>query len=110
MIDQSKVVYGNQVDEKEFYISPTIMVDVTKDDLVMQEEIFGPILPILNVKSVKEATDFVKDNEKPLALYVFSKNKKVVDEVLKMTSSGGVCVNDAIVHATSMIFFRCQLF
>lgn len=98
LIDPSKVVYGNHLDEDDLYISPTIMVDVTKEDLVMQEEIFGPILPIISVSNIPETIDFVQSNEKPLALYIFSNNKKVPDEIIKMTSSGSVCVNDAIMQ------------
>jgi len=74
------------------------MTEVASDDAVMQEEIFGPILPILTVDTLQEAITFVQDREKPLALYVFSKRQKVVDEVLARTSSGGACVNDAVIH------------
>jgi len=81
------VFYGNKCDEDDLYISPTIMTEVAPDDAVMQEEIFGPILPILTVDTLEEAITFVQDREKPLALYIFSNDQKNIDQVLKMTSS-----------------------
>ncbi|XP_066921725.1 aldehyde dehydrogenase family 3 member B2-like [Clytia hemisphaerica] len=98
LIDPSKVVYGNHLDEKDLYISPTIMKNVSSDDPVMQEEIFGPILPVLSVANVDEAVEFVQENEKPLALYVFSKKNDVVNDILARTSSGTVCVNDCVLQ------------
>ncbi|XP_066929611.1 aldehyde dehydrogenase, dimeric NADP-preferring-like [Clytia hemisphaerica] len=98
LIDPSKVVYGNKVDEDDLYISPTIMKDVSPDDPVMQDEIFGPILPVLTVKNIDEAIRYVQEREKPLALYIFSNVQKTIDRILKMTSSGSVCVNDAVVQ------------
>ena len=70
----------------------------------MQDEIFGPILPILTVASVEEAISFVQEREKPLALYIFSNVQKTIDRVLKMTSSGSVCVNDAMVQGAGKGF------
>lgn len=73
-------------------------MDVHPDDPVMQEEIFGPILPIVIVKSAEEAIHFINEREKPLALYVFTKNSKVKKAFLTATSSGGVTINDTIMH------------
>merc|ERR1719450_685185 len=99
LIDESKVVFGNITDEDELYISPTIMKNVTADDAVMQDEIFGPVLPIIKVATGQDAIDFVNDREKPLAVYVFSNNYALTQKISNETSSGGVCINDTIVHA-----------
>ncbi|KAM6068532.1 aldehyde dehydrogenase family 3 member B1-like [Theristicus caerulescens] len=91
---------GGQTDAEARYIAPTVLVDVQQDDPIMQEEIFGPILPILTVASVDDAIAFINTRERPLALYVFSSCKKVVNRVLERTSSGGFCANDTIMHMT----------
>ncbi|KAJ8254225.1 hypothetical protein COCON_G00208370 [Conger conger] len=93
-----KVVIGGQSDEQERYIAPTVLVDVPEDDVLMDGEIFGPILPILTIQTLEEGIDFMNRREKPLALYVFSDESKVVQTVLEHTSSGGFCSNDGIVH------------
>ena len=97
-------MYGNKVDKNDLYISPTIMKNVSPDDPVMQDEIFGPILPVLTIANVDEAIRFVQEREKPLALYIFSNVQKTIDHILKMTSSGSVCVNDAIVQGAGKEF------
>nr|XP_057905955.1 aldehyde dehydrogenase family 3 member B1 [Doryrhamphus excisus] len=94
----TKVVIGGQSDQEDKYIAPTVVVDVAKDDVLMEKEIFGPILPIISVESLEKAIDFVNDKEKPLALYVFSDETSVIKTVLQKTSSGGFCSNDGIVH------------
>eukprot|EP00440_Ansanella_granifera_P041939 gb/GFBE01045465.1/.p1 GENE.gb/GFBE01045465.1/~~gb/GFBE01045465.1/.p1 ORF type:complete len:470 (+),score=109.72 gb/GFBE01045465.1/:1-1410(+) len=78
------------------YIPPTLIVDPSPESKVMQEEIFGPVLPILTVKRIEDAIDFVNARDKPLALYMFSSSKRTVDSVLANTTSGGCCVNDCI--------------
>ncbi len=98
MIDQDKVIFGGQTDRDDKYIAPTFMDNVSREDAVMQEEIFGPILPIMEYESLDEVIDFVNEGEKPLALYMFSKNDKNVRRVLKECSSGGACVNDTVMH------------
>ncbi|XP_070215198.1 aldehyde dehydrogenase family 3 member B1 isoform X3 [Bos mutus] len=80
--------------------APTVLVDVQETDPVMQEEIFGPILPIVNVRSLGQAIDFINRREKPLALYAFSNSSQVVKRVLAQTSSGGFCGNDGFMHLT----------
>jgi len=92
------VVFGGKHDRSDLYIEPTILDNVKPTDKVMESEIFGPILPVLTVKSVNEAVDFVNEREKPLAVYVFSGNNKHIQDVLKNTSSGGVTINDVIFH------------
>ncbi|XP_029812914.1 aldehyde dehydrogenase family 3 member B1 [Suricata suricatta] len=95
-----RVAIGGQSDESERYIAPTVLVDVEETEPVMQEEIFGPILPIVNVRGLDEAIDFINRREKPLALYAFSNNKQVVKRLLAQTSSGGFCGNDGFMHLT----------
>ncbi|XP_027027671.1 aldehyde dehydrogenase family 3 member B1 [Tachysurus fulvidraco] len=97
---QGKVVIGGESVKEDKYMAPTVLVDVTESDVLMQEEIFGPILPILTVESLEQGISFINDREKPLALYVFSDQSQVVNTVLEQTSSGGFCSNDGIVHMT----------
>jgi len=98
LIKDGDVVVGGQTDESENYVAPTLLRNVSPDSDVMGEEIFGPVLPILKVKDMAEAIRFVNEREKPLALYVFSNDERVQQEVLDRTSSGGVCVNGTILH------------
>lgn len=93
-----KVAYGGNMDDKERFVQPTILTDVNPSDPIMLDEIFGPILPIVSVKDAAEAINFINEREKPLALYIFSKNKAVTDLILANTSSGGACVNDTLMH------------
>jgi len=101
LIDVRKTYYGGVTDPARLKISPTIMRDVTADDAIMQEEIFGPILPIIPVETMIEAEDFIAAREKPLALYLFTKRKIVEDRFLNYVSFGGGCVNDTIMHIAS---------
>lgn len=93
-----KVVLGGESNQEDKYIAPTVVVDVAEDDALMEEEIFGPILPILTVESLEEGISFINRREKPLALYVFSEDSSVIKTVLEKSSSGGFCSNDGIVH------------
>ncbi|XP_044106570.1 aldehyde dehydrogenase, dimeric NADP-preferring [Neovison vison] len=98
LMEGQKVAYGGTGDAATQYIAPTILIDVDPQSPVMQEEIFGPVMPIMCVRSLEEAIQFINQREKPLALYVFSLNDKVVKKVIAETSSGGVTANDVIVH------------
>jgi aldehyde dehydrogenase (NAD+) len=98
LMDSGDVVVGGKTDRANRYIAPTVLRGVSEDSPAMQDEIFGPILPVFSVKSLDEAIDFVNRRDKPLALYVFSKDKQVAERVLTSTSSGGVCVNDCLSH------------
>ena len=89
------IYHGGTYDKATRYLSPTILTDVSPDAPVMQEEIFGPIFPVLTFKTIDEVITFVTDREKPLALYYFGTNG---DYVLRHTSSGGACINDVIMH------------
>ncbi|KAM4846374.1 aldehyde dehydrogenase family 3 member B1 [Thomomys bottae] len=95
-----RVAIGGQSDESQLYIAPTVLVDVQETEPVMQEEIFGPILPLVTVRGLDEAIDFINQREKPLALYAFSNSNQVVRQMLERTSSGGFCGNDGFMHMT----------
>ena len=97
-IENANVVMGGEYDRSERYITPTIIDHVDVSSPIMQEEIFGPIFPIVTFKTTDEAINFVQDREKPLALYYFSESKQNIRRVLKHTSSGGTCINDTIMH------------
>jgi len=106
LLQSGKAVIGGSVDEARRFIEPTVLVDVSPDSPVMQEEIFGPILPVLTYEKIDEAIDFINARMKPLALYVFTDDKAVGNAVLTRTSSGGGCWNDTIIHlATSQMGF-----
>nr|XP_028688987.1 aldehyde dehydrogenase family 3 member B2 isoform X2 [Macaca mulatta] len=94
------VAIGGQSDESDRYIAPTVLVDVQETEPVMQEEIFGPILPIVNVRSVDEAIEFINRQEKPLALYAFSNSSQVVNQMLERTSSGSFAGNDGFLYVS----------
>lgn len=95
------MVFGGQSDAEKRYIAPTILDNVTEDTPIMQEEIFGPIMPVLTFDSIEELVALQKTKEKPLSLYFFSKDKKSQDLVLTQTSAGGVTINDCMIHAAS---------
>ncbi|MBQ7999744.1 MAG: aldehyde dehydrogenase [Ruminococcus sp.] len=106
LIDKSKVVIGGGSDMQTQQIEPTVMENVSFSDAVMQEEIFGPVLPILTYKHFDEVFDILKDKPKPLALYIFSEDKKHIKAVTQRLSFGGGCVNDVVIHlATSAMGF-----
>uniref|UniRef100_A0A8C5MU18 Aldehyde dehydrogenase n=1 Tax=Leptobrachium leishanense TaxID=445787 RepID=A0A8C5MU18_9ANUR len=96
------IVTGGQTDDAERYIAPTLLKDIKETDPVMQEEIFGPILPFLTVGSREEAIKFINQREKPLAVYVYSRDTQVVNEFLDRTGSGGFSANDGLMHSTLM--------
>ncbi|XP_030318549.1 aldehyde dehydrogenase family 3 member A2 [Calypte anna] len=98
LLEGQKIAHGGETDEASCFIAPTILTDVSPESKVMEEEIFGPVLPILPVRSVDEAIEFINRREKPLALYVFSNNKKFIKRVVSETSSGGVVQNDVVMQ------------
>lgn len=106
LIDPNKVVTGGTGDPDTLRIQPTVMDSVTWKDAVMQEEIFGPVLPVLTFDTVEEVVETVNSREKPLALYVFAENKQVIQQITSRCSYGGGCVNDCVIHlATSAMGF-----
>jgi aldehyde dehydrogenase (NAD+) len=98
LLGAGEVVTGGQHDAAQRYLAPTVLRNVPADAPVMADEIFGPILPVLTVPDVNAAIRFVTARDKPLALYVFSKNSAHIDQILESTTSGGACVNDAVTH------------
>ena len=106
LIDKNKVVVGCETNSKTNQIAPTVMDSVTESDAVMGEEIFGPIMPILTFDNFDDLIQELKDKDKPLALYLFSSNKKHIKRVTTELSYGGGCINDVVVHlATSEMGF-----
>jgi aldehyde dehydrogenase (NAD+) len=98
LLDNTDVVTGGETDVSDRYIAPTILKNVKEDDAVMQEEIFGPILPVISVPSVDSAIGFVNRHAKPLALYVFADDDDAQDRVLSGTSAGGTVLNHVWLH------------
>ncbi|XP_034056209.1 aldehyde dehydrogenase family 3 member B1 [Gymnodraco acuticeps] len=94
-----KVAVGGQVIEAEKYIAPTILTEVTESDPIMQQDIFGPVLPVLTVNNVDEAIAFINKQEKPLCVYAYSSNSKVITRLMSETSSGSFCSNDSILQS-----------
>ncbi|KAM8865858.1 aldehyde dehydrogenase family 3 member B1 isoform 2-T2 [Synchiropus picturatus] len=94
-----KVSVGGQVLEAERYVAPTVVSEVTGSDPIMQQDVLGPVLPVLTVHSVDEAISFINKQEKPLCVYVYSSNSKVISRVMAETSSGGFCSNDSVLQS-----------
>ncbi len=101
LIDKEKVIVGGNYLKDDLYIAPTVMDRVSFEDEVMQEEIFGPILPIIEFDSLDWTISQIKSRPKPLALYVFGKNKKSINRILFEVSFGGGAVNDAVMHLSN---------
>lgn len=106
LIQSGKVIYGGRSNEQSNQIALTLMDHVTWEDPVMQEELFGPILPILEFENPEEFLPIINDRAKPLALYLFTKSKKMEQKMIQGVSYGGGCINDTVVHmATSYMGF-----
>lgn len=106
LIAPSKVIHGGSFDPKTLRIEPTILNDITWEDACMQEEIFGPVLPILTCNSLEEAIQTVNSKASPLALYLFTSDKSAARKVTSRCGFGGGCINDTIIHlATSEMGF-----
>lgn len=106
LIDKDKVVAGGEVNAETCQIAPTVMDNVTEDDAVMGQEIFGPLMPVLTYDDFDDVLDRLKDKPKPLALYIFSGNKRNIKRVTTELSYGGGCINDVVIHlATSGMGF-----
>ena len=101
LMDREKIIMGGDADRDDLYIAPTIMDNVSYDDPVMQEEIFGPVLPIIEFDDLDWAISEVKKRDKPLSLYIFSSGKKRIQRILHEISFGGGAVNDAVMHLTN---------
>lgn len=106
LIDREKVVLGGQANADTLQIAPTLLDHITQNDAVMQEEIFGPILPILTYDDFDELYSLFAGKPKPLALYLFSEDRRRINQVTERLSYGGGCINDVIIHlATSEMGF-----
>ncbi|MEL6940288.1 MAG: aldehyde dehydrogenase [Cyanobacteria bacterium J06598_1] len=98
LLQGEETVIGGQSDRATRFIAPTVLDNVAWDAPIMQEEIFGPVLPVLSYQKVEDAIALINSQPKPLALYLFTQNKALEKQVLSSTSSGGVCINDTILH------------
>jgi len=100
LMKHGKIVYGGRVDPADRYIEPTLIDEIDRDDPIMHEEIFGPILPVMSFSQLNEAISYINAHEKPLALYYFGRTGQA-REVLKRTASGGGCINDTLLHVAN---------
>jgi aldehyde dehydrogenase (NAD+) len=98
LLSSGKAVIGGQTDAKERYIAPTVLVDVSPDSPIMQEEVFGPILPVLEIGSIEAAIEWVNNRPRPLGLYVFAEDLSVAERILDSTESGDAVINDCSIH------------
>ena len=106
LIDPGKVIFGGGGDPASLKIQPTILDNVSPEDPVMGEEIFGPLLPVLTFDRIQQARDFVNSRPRPLALYLFSEDRAVQEDFLRRVPFGGGCINDTVIHlATSHLPF-----
>ncbi|MEA5577781.1 aldehyde dehydrogenase [Anabaena sp. UHCC 0451] len=93
-----EIIAGGETNPEELYIAPTLLDHISLADPIMEEEIFGPILPIIEYTDIDEAINLINSKPKPLALYLFSENKNLQQRILQTTSSGGVCINDTVMQ------------
>ena len=100
-LKDGEIYYGGNFDNLELYMEPTILINVDINSAVMTEEIFGPILPIIEFDDIENIINFINKREKPLALYYFSESKKRIEYILRATTSGGVTINDTVIHVAN---------
>lgn len=106
LLNSGRIVLGGKVDKERLFVEPALLDEVSLDSPIMQEEIFGPILPMLPFTDIEECIDYITKHPKPLALYLFTKDASVERQVLDRCSFGGGCINDTIIHlATSHMGF-----
>ena len=98
LLENQETLFGGKSNKESLYLAPTLLDEPKMDSKVMQEEIFGPILPILSYKTKADIEKIILSFEKPLSLYLFTQNKSFVDEVLQKYSFGGGCINDTVIH------------
>lgn len=99
--DNDTIVYGGKIDREDLYIEPTLINNATWSSASMKDEIFGPILPIMEYENINEVVKTINAHPKPLALYLFTENKTIEDLILNRVSFGGGCINDTISHVAS---------
>ncbi|KAF9357172.1 Aldehyde dehydrogenase [Mortierella sp. AD094] len=97
-IQSEEIAIGGIMDEKDLYIAPTVITNVSRVGMLMESEIFGPILPVVRVADVDDAIEYIASRDYPLTLYIFSCNSKVIKKVMDSTRSGGILVNDTLMH------------
>ncbi len=97
----SSVKMGGIFEEADRTIHPTIITNVSSDSSIMQEEIFGPVLPVVSYKDISEVINYINAHDKPLALYIFSNSKRNIKNIINQTSAGGTCVNDVMIHISN---------
>ncbi len=102
LIDEDKIYFGGHFNTDDLYIEPTVLYPINGSDACMKEEIFGPILPIIPFRKIHDAIRIIHRYPKPLACYIFSEDKNRVNYLLKHLSFGGGCINDTLLHATSL--------
>jgi len=102
LIDPAKVVAGGSSDRSDLYIEPTIIDGVTLEDKIMQEEVFGPVLPILSYSDLDAVIQTLKTNDAPLALYIFTRNTRKAKRIMKEVPSGGGMINEVVMHFINM--------
>lgn len=106
LIDPDKVIFGGHSDEQTLRIEPTVLLNVKLSDSVMQDEIFGPIMPIIPYSDIKEAVDIIRGYDHPLAMYYFTSHVQDAEDVMRYIGFGGGCINDVVIHlATSEMGF-----
>ncbi len=101
LIDAEKIYYGGETNKEELKITPTILTNSHWEDLAMQEEIFGPILPVLSYQNIDEILEIIEEKPRPLAFYLFTESKQLQDQVIAEIPFGGGCINDTIAHISS---------
>ncbi len=105
-LDEDKIRIGGEYDRDQKFIAPTVIDNIDFNHRVMKDEIFGPILPVITYRDLDEVIKTINNRQKPLALYFFSSNRTNIDKVIARTSSGGVCINDTVMHvASSNLYF-----
>ncbi|MDD3281450.1 MAG: aldehyde dehydrogenase [Bacteroidales bacterium] len=100
-LDKGNIVFGGKFDLDDKYFEPTVIDNLPNDAEILSEEIFGPIFPLMIFDDIEEVITYINQREKPLALYFFTRNKKKAEKMLRQTSSGGVCINDTIIHVAN---------
>lgn len=98
LMQSANLIVGGEADADHLYIAPTLLDEIDYNHPIMQEEIFGPLLPIINYESFDDVLALFKDRAKPLALYLFSKNRSHQQDVKQFIACGGICINDCLVH------------
>jgi len=101
MIPTDKIYYGGETNVKSRFIQPTLLHNINFEDSIMEDEIFGPILPVISFENLEDVITKIKEREKPLSLYVYSKNKIIIKKILHEVSFGGGAINESLVHLSN---------